>query len=278
MSSIILYIVFGIMGFILLFLGGYFTGGITGMMLGLFGGMIMFMPIVMMIGYAKNKGFLPLYKNLKDNEKYVMFPDSFGRLKFLIMNTIYPGILHKKTIGYIDDKGTEFAFGPDKASIGIPQKGVTVDLKNIHYNSLLKDDGIQDYDDAIKNYLTNEQFIEFQNKFRQNLKPDIYDINAELQWLQEISNPTDELKKEVFGETVDFKDNLQSLKYIYNPISMENAVDTVKIWTKREQMGYKDLDKAQSRAKMIVTIIFAVGIFIIMLTAVDWTNILSMFG
>lgn len=278
MSTIALYILFSIMGIVLGFIGGYFSGGIMGVMMSLFSGMMIFMPIMMIIGYAKNKGFLPLFKNLKEFEKYAMFPDTFGKLKFLVMNQIYDGMLFKKGIGLIDDKGTEFAFGNDKGSFALPRLGVTIDFKNIHYNSLLqKDDGIKDYDEAIRQYLGDNKYQIFLEKFRKNPKPDIYDINQELQWLKD-QEPNDSLEKTVFGETVDFRDNLQSLKYIYNPISMENAVDTVKIWTKREQLGYKDVDKQRNLAKTVVTILFAVMVFLIVMSVVDWSQLGGLFG
>lgn len=279
MNVVAMYVIIGILGLCLSFVGGYMSGGTMGMMMGMFSGLLIFMPIMMMVGYAKNKGFLPLYRTLKDFEKFIFFPDKFGRLKILVMNTIHDGILHKKKLGLIDDKGTEFAFGDSRMSIALPRKGTSVDLKDIHYFSLLKkDDGIEDYDDAIKHYLGESTYDAFCEKFRKNIKPDIYDINAELQWLIDYEFPKNKLEKDVFGDTVDFRDELQHLKYIYNPVSMENAVDTEKIWTKREQMGYKDVDKKMSTAKAIVYILFGLMVFLIVISVIDWSQLGALFG
>lgn len=279
MNVVSMYVLVAILGLCLSFIGGYISGGTLGMMMGMFSGLIIFMPVMMMIGYAKNKGFLPLFRALKDFEKFIFFPDKFGRIKILVMNIIHDGILQKKKLGLIDDKGTEFALGSDKMSIALPRKGTTVDLKDIHYFSLLKKEkGVEDYDDAIKHYLGETVYMEFCEKFRKNIKPDIYDINAELQWLIDHEFPKDKLNQDMFGETVDFTDELQHLKYIYNPVSMENAVDTEKIWTKREQMGYKDVDKKMSTAKAVVYILFGVMVFLIVMSVIDWSQLGALFG
>jgi len=279
MNVVSMYVLVAILGLCLSFIGGYTSGGTLGMMMGMFSGLLIFMPVMMMIGYAKNKGFLPLFRALKDFEKFIFFPDKFGRIKILVMNIIHDGILQKKKLGLIDDKGTEFALGSDKMSIALPRKGTTVDLKDIHYFSLLKKEkGVEDYDDAIKHYLGDKVYEEFCEKFRKNIKPDIYDINAELQWLIDHEFPKDKLNQDMFGETVDFTDELQHLKYIYNPVSMENAVDTEKIWTKREQMGYKDVDKKMSTAKAVVYILFGLMVFLIVMSVIDWSQLGALFG
>lgn len=279
MNVVAMWVIVAILGVCLGFGGGFAVGGTMGMMVGMFSTIMVFMPIMMMITYAKNNGFIALYKSLEDFEKFIFFPDKFGRIKVFVMNTVHDGVLHKKKYGLIDDKGTEFAFGNNRMSIALPKKGVTVDLKDIQYFSLLrKERGIKDYDDAIKHYLGEEAYSKFCMRFRKNPKPDIYDINAEIQWLVDYPIPEDMLKKEVFGETVSFVDELQHLKYIYHPQAMENAVDTEKIWTKREQAGYKDAGKTMSTAKAVVVILFGVMVFLIVVSVIDWSNIGGLFG
>jgi len=279
MNVIGMWIMVAILGVCMGFGGGYVTGGTMGMMIGMFSTIMVFMPIMMMVAYAKNNGFITLYRSLKDFEKFIFFPDKFGRLKIFVMNTVHDGILYKKKYGLIDDKGTEFAFGDNRMSIALPKKGVTVDLKDIQYFSMLKkEDGIQDYDHAIKQYLGESVYTQFCEKFRKNPKPDIYDINAELQWLVDYPIPRDMMEKDVFGETVSFVDELQHLKYMYHPQAMENAVDTEKIWTKREQAGYKDMDKRMSTAKAIVIILFGLMVFLIVVSVIDWSNMGGLFG
>lgn len=279
MNVIAMWVIVAILGVCLGFGGGYAIGGTMGMMVGMFSTIMVFMPVMMMIAYAKNNGFISLYRSLEDFEKFIFFPDKFGRIKIFVMKTVHDGVLHKKRYGLIDDKGTEFAFGDNRMSIALPKKGVTVDLKDIQYFSMLKkENGIQDYDDAIKHYLGEDVYKRFCEQFRKNPKPDIYDINMELQWLIDHPFPKDTLEKDCFGETVSFIDELQHLKYIYHPQAMENAVDTEKIWTKREQMGYKDLDKRMSTAKAVVVILFGVMVFLIVVSVIDWSNIGGLFG
>lgn len=278
MRIIVLFITAAIMGFALAFIGGFLFGGSYGLMFAMISGLMMIMPTIQLVSIAKQKGFLPLYLNLQDFEKFIGFPDSFGRLKVLIVNTKHEGVCHKKGMGFIDDKGTEFAWGNSPFSLGSPKLGVTVDIKNAHYTELLeKNRKIEDYDDAIRNYLGDVKYKEFCEKYRTDPLPDIYKIWEEMDRLLNEKFPTDELKEQVFGETYSFKHFVRWLKYAYHPQTMENAVETEKIWTKREQLGYKDVDKNISRAKAIVYVLFGLMIFIAVISSLN-INLAGVFG
>ena len=229
MKNVILWVVCSLGGLIGAVLGGYFFGGINGAMIGMFAGIIQFMPVMMMLGAAKNKGFLPLFDNLQEFEKYVHFPDKFGRLKTLIVNTRHVGICHKKGIGIIDDKGTEYCWGDSPASFGEPKLGMTIDVKTAHYTSKLEEDGIEDYDQAIQEALGEEGYKKFLTQFRKDkIRPDIYEINKELDYILD-ADLKKKLEKEVFGETWGFKNFIRWLKYAYHPQTLENAIDTEKV-------------------------------------------------
>jgi len=278
MKNLAVWIAISIAGIVLGFIGGFITGGIEGMMMGLFAGIIMIIPIMQMIATSKFKGFLPLFFNIDDKQKFVHFPDSFGRIKTLVMDIKHDGVLYKKGIGYIDDKGSEYAWGNNICAFAIPRLGVTIDWNAAQYTHKLKEDGVTDYEDGVRLYLGGKKYLGFGKKHRMNKKPDIDNINQELDDLITEKNPEDSLERDVVGETVDFRDFASFLKYAYHPVSMENAIDTEKIWTKREQLGYKDVDRNVSRAKAIVYILFGAMIFIAVLSAMDFSTISGIFG
>lgn len=279
MKNVILWVVISLAGMVGCMLGGFFTGGVTGAMVGMFSGVIMFMPVMMMLGTAKNKGFLPLFQNLGENEKFVHFPDNFGRLKTLVVNTRHEGICHKKGLGVIDDKGTEYCWGDDPVSFGEPRLGMTIDVKNARWSELLeKDDGIEDYDNAIKEALGDKDYESFVKKYRKNnIRPDIYNINSELDFILD-ADLKDKLEKKVFGETWGFKNFLRFLKYAYHPQTLENAIDTEKVWVKQEAMGYRDVQRTGAWAKAVIGILFAVMVVLIVLSQVDLSNFANLFG
>jgi len=281
MRIIALLLTVTVMGFALSFIGGFVFGGAYGMMFSMVSGLMMFVPLIQLVGMAKSKGFLPLYLNLGEFEKFVHFPDNFGRLKTLIVNTKHEGVCYKKHLGFIDDKGTEYCWGNSPVSFASPKLGMTVDIKDARYTELLeKNRNIEDYDDAIRHYLGDIRYKEFCKKYRDTSgtsQPDIYAINAELDRLINERHPENPLEEKVFGETWGFKHFLRFLKYAYHPQTMENAVETEKIWTKREQMGYKDVDKNISRAKAIVYVLFGLMIFIAVISSLN-VNLAGILG
>ena len=72
MRTIALWIAMGVLGFAMMFIGGFIFGGPYGMMFGMIAGIMMLIPVTQMIGVSKAKGFLPLFLNLKDNEKFII--------------------------------------------------------------------------------------------------------------------------------------------------------------------------------------------------------------
>ena len=278
MKNIVLWMICSLGGLVGGVIGGYFFGGINGAMISMFAGIIMFMPVMMMIAFAKNGGFLLFFSNLDEDEKFILFPDKFGRLRAFITKTKHEGICHKKGIGLIDDKGTEYCLGDNPISFGEPKLGMTIDVKSAHYTEQLEKDGIEDYDNAIKTVLGDDKYKNFVKKYREKtLRPDIYDINKEIDFLLD-ADFKDELEKEVFGETWGFKNFLRWLKYAYHPQTLENAIDTEKVWVKQEALGYRDVQKTGAMAKAVIAILFAVMIVVIVLSQIDLSNFGSLFG
>jgi hypothetical protein len=250
------------------------------MILGLFGGILPFLAIMQMIAYFKQKKLLPLVRNLEDKERYVWIPDKRNKLHLVVMNEPHPGILVKKGLGIFEHKGTEFGLGNDSMCFAYPDGAYTVDFETIDYASKLeKENGLNEYEDIVKEYLGETLYRTFCQKFRNNPKPDYYNIDNEIQWL--INNgPKDNngLSKTVFGSTVDFTNRLKFLRYNYNPISGENATERERLIALKEGMDYKEDNKEINRAKAIATILFAVMIVVAVLVSLDWHGFVSMFG
>ena len=281
MLSIVLWIVLGLCGMIVGVLGGYYAGGGIGAGMGMMAGFLCLMPLLQMISIGKQKGFLPLYVTLKEFEKHIIFPDSFGKLKTMIVNTRHEGVCYKKGLGLIDDKGTEYSWGKDPCSFGVPKLGMTVDITNASYTDLLeKNRKIEDYDNAIKEYLGEDKYKIFCEKYRKNDKPDIYAINKELDALINVENPKDSLSLKVFGETYSFKNFLRFLKYAYHPQALEVAMDQEKLWVRQEQLGYKNTDRAIGWAKAVLLVLFGLMIFFAVIGSlnIDFSNMFGMFG
>lgn len=282
MNMIVMFIMMALGGVILGFIGGFFTGGLMGMIMGVFAGIMPFMAIMQIIGYAKSKGFLALFKTLEENEKYVFIPNKLNKIIIFIMKIKHPEILYRKGLGFFEDKGTEFGFGNSPMSFAFPDSAYTVDFKTIQYFSLLgkdKDLEATDYEDCVKEYLGEDAYKTFCTKFRNNPKPDYYDIQNELDYLMR-ATPVNKLEKTVFGETVDFRSRLKFLKYNYNPITADNATEREKIAALKEGMDYKDkdVDKAVSRARAIFMVLMGLMIFLIVISVIDWSNFSSLFG
>jgi len=254
-------------GVSLSFAGGIYFGNITCGMIGLMGGALCMIPLMQMMGVASKKRFMPLYETLKDNEKFIAFPDRFGKLGFFILpkkNVKAPKIYYIENIGIIDDKGTEYSLGTDTLSFMEPGLGMTIDVPSAEYTWLArKERGIIDYEEMVKTYLGEEKYKMFMDVFRNTVKPDVYDIYAELNWLKDQEPVSkDKILLQVFGQTWGFKNFIGFLKYAFNPTNVNNIINTEKIAAKMEAMGYKDQGKAFGWAKAIVLILFGLMIFL----------------
>lgn len=283
MRNIVMWISLCLAGLGLGVILGFMMGGLYVAIVYIFSGIIMFVPLMQMIGVAKNRRFLQLFFNLEEEngikkEKFIAFPDQFGRINILIAKIIHKGICFIKGLGVIDDKGTEYAFGDAPVSFGEPYRGYTINAKSAAYHAKLhEDEGINTYDEMIQKYLGPELYKVFYNRFRvNNPEPDAEMIQKELDWLQS-TIPKSKLEKTVFGETWGFKDDINFLKYNYHPQSMKNAIENEKIIQKKIDLGYKDTDKAMSRAKAIVLVIIGIIIFLAVASSLDWSKIFGMF-
>lgn len=276
--TIVKWFILGILGMVTGFGGGYLTGGMGGAMFGSVAAILGFYPALQMFGVAKNKNFLTLYVPLKDKEKYIHWPDKFGKLHTMIVQMKHEGIAYKKGSGFIDDKGTEYSWGDDPCSFAEPTSGYTYDVAAAQYTSILgKEDDIKNYDEAIKEYLGTEKYKVFQQKFRKKQKPDIYDINEEIDYLYTIEKPNNMLEKIIFWQTYSFKHYLDFLRYNYNPTRLENGIETEKIWVKQEMEGLSEPTRVMAWAKGIAIVLFVVMIVIIALSSIDMSSFIGMF-
>lgn len=284
MRNTTLYLVMGLGGLAFTTVMGYYVGAETGAMAGILGGIICFIPTVQLILQAKNKGFLPFYWNLLEEnnmkkEKYLVVPNNFGKLRVIVAKMVRDGVVFVRRWGPIDDKGTEYSFGNSPLSFVIPHLAFTKNLQSSQYHHLLKkEEGINDWDEAVKKYLGVEKYKEFVLKFRQNDEPDNNAIQEELQWLKDVKEPADPLAIKVVGETVTFHDDIDFFKYNYLPEYMNVYVEQEKINVRREEQGYKDPGKAMNYAKAIAIILIVVMVVLIALSQVDLSQLGSFFG
>jgi hypothetical protein len=263
------------------------SGNPNVIMIGVFGGIITFMPLIMMILTAKNKNLIQLFFNLQEEngikkEKFLLYPGKFGRLGITIARIVSDKVLFVKGAGLIDDKGTEYAFGNSPLSLWNPGSGFTLNVLSAQYHGLLKKDEkrlIQDYDEMIKVYLTDKDYDTFVKTFRlNNPEPDSAQIDREIQWLKDVQNPRDKLELPICGETYSIQDDLAFMKYNYHPQTMKNFLENEKINVRREEMGYRDKDKAMSWAKAIAVIVIAIVILLAVLSSLDLSGLGGIFG
>jgi len=284
LKSLIIWIGMSIGGVILGFVGAFLFGNPIAAMFAMMGGFIAVLPLFMMISKAAQKKFLPLYETLNDKQKFIHYPDKFGKLGTMIVDIKHPGILSKKGIGIIDDKGTEYAWGKDPVSFSEPENGLTIDIPAAQYTHLLrKEENILDYEQMIKEYLGEAEYKKFFDKFRLNPKPDWIAIEEELEYLKNFKpipdkdNP-DKFKKIVFGTTWGIDNFMAYLKYALNPLRVDTAIKTEVLLAKQEAAGYKDQSRALSWGKAIMLVLLGLAIFFAIMSALNLGNIGSIFG
>lgn len=281
MSRILMFIILAMLGMLLSVAAGI-IGFPFGLMIGLFGGLIPFMAIIQIIGLAKQKGLLALFKDLEKDEKFIWMPDRDNKMHLLIMKYSNKGILYLKGLGLFEDKGTSFLFGKDKMGFALPESGYTLDVETEQYFSKLKKDKkLDDWDACVKAYLTEKDYILFQKRFRApGREANLYKINEELDWLVD-RLPKDKLEKIVKGETIDFRSRCMYLKYNYDPTAAENATDMEKIRIYKLTSDYRDAQdfkKYKQIGMMIFIVILAIVIFISVLSALDLSAFSNLFG
>lgn len=260
------------------------AGNETIIMMGVIGSIISYLPFIQMLLTARTKSILPLFFNLKEEngikkEKFLLYPGKFGRLGILIAQIVSEKVLFVKGAGLIDDKGTEYAFGNSPLSFWEPGAGYTQNIRSAQYHSLLrKEKYIQDYDEMVKAYLDDKDYDVFVKTFRKNPEPDSMQIDQEIQWLKDVKQPRDNLELTVCGETYSIENDLPFMKYNYHPQTMKNFVENEKINVRREEMGYKNPERAMAWAKAIAIVVIAIVILLAVLSSLDLSKIGSLFG
>lgn len=280
MQRVAMFIALAIFGLVLCFLGAFVMFPVN-MMLILFGGMLPFMAVMQMVGYAKAKGFLPMFRDLKENEEYDWIPDKHNRLKLVIMENVHKDQLFHKKLGLFEDKGTTFTFGKYPMGFCFPESGYKVDIPTQEYFSFLeKNEDLSDWDDCVREYLGDDKYKIFCQKFRTKTRPEIDDINAELTWLIEQKKVNNPLEVMIHGHKLDFRNRAKHLKYTYDPTSNENATERERIWAMKEGMDYRERQdqKYLGMAKAIAIVLIVIMIVVITLASVDLSNFMGMFG
>ncbi len=277
MNKIVGWIVLAILGMGLSMLGA-FIGGSMALIFVLLGSFMMLFPLVTIIGIAKDKNLLPIFDKLKKFEKMVLYIINNRYMLPLIFNTRDEGILEKDKVGMIEDKGTELYWGKVPISIAVQGTGVTLDLKDVAYTGVLGDKrDIRSYEDAIKQYLGPDKYINFEKVYRiPGRKPDWDAIRGEMKFLLK-QEPHDPLTEEVLGETLDFRWHLNHLMYAYDPMVAKNAVDKRVMAAEHQAMQYKQTDKAMGYAKAFAVVMIVIVIFLIAIQNVDFGGIIGSF-
>jgi len=236
------------------------------MMFAVFGIAILIYPVISILGAVKRAKLYPLLAGVADDEQVTLFADRRNRVSPIVMNNKHEGVLHKREMGIIEDKGSPLTWADTGTpiSISLQKLGVTVDLKQAQYTKGLEGEGLKDYEDALKRYLGPASYVTFANKYRLSTEPQYEEISKELDYLLE-QKPNDPLVRPVCGETVDFKNFLTWLKYAYHPLSAENAVDSEILEVKREALAYAEAGKMKGWGKLIIVILIGVGIFLVIL-------------
>lgn len=282
LKTIIMYTIMGIGGMVLSIIGAFFFGSPIAAMFAMFGCFLAIMPMFLMISRAAQKRFLPLFENLAENQKYLHYPDKFGKLGTMIADIKHPGILFKKGLGIIDDKGTEYAWGKDPVSFWEPELGVTVDIPAAQWTHLLhKEENLLDYEQMVRTYLGEDEYVKFANKFRTNPKPDWIAITNEIEYLKNFKptkDSTSKFSKLVFGQTWGFDTFINYLKYALNPLRVDTAIKTEILIAKQEAAGYRDQSKALNWGKAIMLVLLGLGIFFAIMSALDLKGLGSFFG
>jgi hypothetical protein len=263
-------------------LSGYAFGHLYGFMGGMLSGIMGLMPIVFFIGKAKQKGILKLFRDLKHEgetrEKFLHFPNRFGRIQTLIGVVKQPGRISVEGIGEFDDKGDELVWGNDPASFALINVGTTLSLKQRLYEKALEQDGIFGYENALKTYFGEEKYGKFLGIFRKNPKPGAIDIAMELEAVTSEEKPKDPLEETILGETVGFKNAAEWWKYAYLPFALKNAISQEKIIATAKAIDYKDKTKnLEGYGKMIIYILMGVMIFLIVIGSM-WSQVGKIFS
>lgn len=261
------WMILGIMGFAIVFIG-YALGGALGMIMGMGGGTMMIIPVMQVSTIIKTKRLVPWFMKLKDYEEISLYITERFQVWPYIFNNKNEGVLEKKKVGLIENKGTPLIWGSQPISITLQNCGLSVDLKKSQYvANLTENRGLETYEEGLKRFLGPSKYVEFCKKFRTRPAPGWGFIKDELNWLLD-QEPNDPLVERVCGETINFKHYLNWLLYAYHPRSSINALNAEKIQTKREAMAYKEVTKGKNIGITIFLIILGIIIFLVVYNSI----------
>lgn len=256
-----------LIGFILVLVGSTGVLGYFGILPGFFGGIMMLMSTMTLIGPIIKDGLTPYFTKLRDDEEISHYITRRGKTFPIIVTNRKEGVLYYKKHFFADTKGAELTTLSGKpASITLQRYGFTLDPIKTSYMSKLKlhkklKSG-DEYEDALRHYLGPEGYKIFVRRFRTKKPlPDKYDIQTELKWLLDFQKPADALEYNIAGEKVGWKDILGFMIYSYDTNATENAIEREKLDIMLRNKSYNpEAVKAIGYAIAIVIVIIGIGI------------------
>lgn len=274
-------IIMSIFGLIMILFASSGLLGIYGIILGFIGGTLMLIPILKDISIIIGEGLTIFWKPKKIGEKISCTITRSGKLLFLPVEDKHEGLLYYKDKFFADDKGDQLqtASGRDACLI-LAGLGTTLNTRMTGYTNILKkEENINNYDDAVKKYLGPAKWQLFQQKYRGKQQPkDKYTVHKELDFLLD-EKPVDELKEKIAGETIAFRGFIQYLKYAYNTLAVENAIDRERIDIMDRMNDYSQKAKnAISYAIAFIIIMVGLGVAAYIFSGVDMGGMLNFFG
>jgi len=281
MKEIFTNLMMSIFGFILILFGSTGLLGIIGIFLGFIGGFLMLIPILKDISIITGEGLTAFWQPKKPGKKISFTITKYGKLLFLPVEDKHEGLLYHNGKFFADNKGDQLQTQSGRDCVlSIAGLGVTLTTKMAGYTALLKKERkVDNYDDAVKKYLGPSKWSLFQQKFRGKNQPkDKYGVHNELDFLLD-EQPQDVLKEKIVGETITFRDFLNYLKYAYNTLAVENAIDRERIDMMDRLNDYSQKAKnAVQYAIAIIIVIIGIGIAAYIFSGVDMGGMLNFFG
>lgn len=281
MKEVFINIMLAVFGFILIIFGSTGILGIYGVLLGFFGGILMFVVIVKDIGVILNEGLLPFWRPKKKGEKISFTLTRTGKLVFIPVIDKYDGVLYYNGKFFANDVGdsVQTASGRD-ACLSLLGLGVTLSPKQMAYTAWLDEEKkCSSYDKTIEKALGDVKYKAFLSKFRGKHAPkDKFGVKAELDFLLS-ENLADELKTEIVGETYSFRHFIHYLKYAYNTLSIQNAIERERLDIMQRMDDYSAKAKnAINYAIAFIIVMVGLGIAAYIFSGVDMGGMLNFFG
>lgn len=267
MGTIFMMLMISVLGFLMVIFGSTGILGIFGIMPGFFGGIMMLMAFMMLVGPIMREGLLPYWAKLRDDEEITWHITRRGKFFPFIVKNRKEGLLYWNKHFFADAKGAMLTSLTGKAmSLSLQRYGYTLDPPTMSYFQKVKKDKKlktgDEYEEALALYLGKDNYEAFKKKFRDKTDlPDKFDIQDELTWLLDYQKPADALEYNIAGEVMGWKDILGFMKYSYDTAAVENSIEREKLDILMRQSSYNQEGlKAINYAIAIVIVLIGLGV------------------